>query len=177
MPSLRSRNDAAATPTKPRFRKPPEWRPRSSDAASNRSRQRAPSAVAQLFETENALHSFAGRRKLPGGIVLDVRISASLRSSVQVAFDAALHVRNVLERCAELFFLLHAVRTPPRPVHLHATVGQTARERIVLVLAAVAKIVRQSKRSHDQRRINRDAPPIPARGPNPQFFLLPFPSL
>src|SRR5713226_6110057 len=177
MPSLRSRNDAAATPTKPRFRKPPEWRPRSSDAASNRSRQRAPGPVAQFFQTENALHSFAGRRKLPGGIVLNVRISASLRSPVQVAFDAALHVRNVLERRAELFFLLHAVRTPPRPVHLYATFRQTARERIVLVLSAVAKIVRQYKRSHDQHCIDRNATPIAARGLNPQFFFLPFSSL
>src|SRR6266403_1117254 len=118
-----SRNDAAATPTKSRFRTPPKWRPRSSDVGSNRSRQRAPGAVTQFLQTENALHSFAGRRKLPGGIMHDVRISASLRSPILVAFDAALHVRNVLEGRAELFLLLHAVRTPPRPVHLCATFG------------------------------------------------------
>ena len=81
----------------------------------------------------------------------------------RLAFDAALHVRSVLERRAELFFLLHAMRTPPRPVHFHAALGQTARERIVLVLAAVVKIVGQPERGHDQRGIDRNAPPIPPR--------------
>src|SRR5258706_15518141 len=165
------------TPTKPRFRTPPKWRSRSSDAASNRSRQRAPGAIAQLLHTENALHSFAGRRKLPGGIVFNARIFASLRSPVRVAFDAALHVRNELKRRAELFFLLHAVRTPPSSVHLYAVVSQTTGERIVLVLAAVAKIVGQPERSHDQHCVDRYASPIPARGLNPKFFFLPFSSL
>src|SRR5450759_3203898 len=153
-PSLRSRNDAATTPTTPRFRTPPEWRPGSSNASSNRSRQQASRPVAQFLQSENALHSFTGRRKLPGGIMLDVFVFANLRLPVQVAFDAALHVRNVLERRFKLFFLLHAMRTPPRPVHLYPTFGQTARERIVLVLAPVANIVGQSKRSHDQRCID-----------------------
>src|SRR5450756_2010032 len=140
-PSLRSRNDAATTPTTPRFRTPPEWRPGSSNASSNRSRQQASRPVAQFLQSENALHSFTGRRKLPGGIMLDVFVFANLRLPVQVAFDAALHVRNVLERRTELFFLLHAMRTPPRPVHLHAALGQAARERVVLMLAAVPDIV------------------------------------
>src|SRR2546429_94672 len=97
--------------------------------------------------------------------------------SQYAVFEATFHIGDELERRAKLFFLLHAVRTPPRPVHLHATVCQTARERIVLVLAAVAEVVHQPERSHDQHCINRDAPPIPARGFNPQFFLLPFSSL
>src|SRR5450759_4093933 len=177
-PSLRSRNDAATTPMTPRFRTPPEWRPGSSDAWSTRSRQRAPCPVAQFLQTENALHSFAGRRKLPGGKMLDVFVFANLRLPVQVAFDAALHVRNVLERRTELFFLLHAMRTPPRPVHLHATLGQTVRERVVLMLAAVAEIVGQPERSHDQHCIDRNAPRFPARSSfYPQFFILPFSSL
>src|SRR5260370_5052373 len=174
-PSWRSRSDAATTPTKQRFRTPPEWRPRSSDAASNWSRQRAPRPVAQFLQSENALHSFAGRRKLPGGIMLDVFVFANLRLPVQVAFDAALHVRSVLERRAEHFLLLHAMRTPPRPVHLQPAFGQTACERIVLVLAAAAEIVGQPERGHDQHCIDRNAPPFPARSSfYPQFFILPF---
>src|SRR5258708_949365 len=165
------------TPTKPRFRTPSKWRSRSSAAALKRSRQRQPGAMAQLLHTENALHSFAGSRKLPGGIVFNARIFASLRSSVAGASDAAVHVRNELKRRAELFFLLHAVRTPPSSVHLYGVVSQTTGERIVLVLAAVAKIVGQPERSHDQHCVDRYASPIPARGLNPKFFFLPFSSL
>src|SRR5260370_28095720 len=149
-----SRNDAAATPTTPRFRTPPEWRPGSSDDVLNRSRQRAPRAVAQFFQSEDAFHSLAGGRKLPGGIVLDVVVFANLRHTVRVAFYAALHVRSVLERRAKLFFLLHAMRTPPRPVHLHAALAQTACEPIVCMLAAVAKIVGQPEHGHDQHRVD-----------------------
>src|SRR5208337_223670 len=175
-PSLRSRNDAAATPQTPQFRIPPEWRPGSSDASSNPSLQRAPRPVAQLFQSKRTLHSFAGRRKLPGGIVLDVFVFANLRLPLGLALDATLHVRSVLERSAELFFLLHAMRTPPGPVHLHAALRQTAREGIVLVLHAVAEIVGQPERRHDQHCIDRDAPPIPARSLDLKFFFSPFPS-
>src|SRR5713226_4008694 len=172
-----SRNDAAATPTTPRFRKPPEWRPDSSDDVLKRSRQRTPRPVAQLLQTENALYSFSRGRKLPGGIVLDVVVFANLRHTMCVTFYAALHVGSVLERRAKLFFLLHAMRAPPRPIHFHAALAQTACEHVVLMLAAVAEIVGHPDRDRDQHRVDRNAPPFPARGLNPQFFFLPFSSL
>src|SRR5260370_23839426 len=149
-PSWRSRSDAATTPTKQRFRTPPEWRPRSSDAASNWSRQRAPRPVAQFLQSENALHSFAGRRKLPGGIMLDVFVFANLRLPVQVAFDAALHVRSVLERRAEHFFLLHAMRTPPNPAHLQPPCRQTSCDRILLLPPPATTLVAFPYSVHDQ---------------------------
>src|SRR5208337_3309145 len=82
-----------------------------------------------------------------------------------------------LERRAELFFLLHAMRTPPRPVHLHAALGQTARECVVLVLHAVAEIIGQPEGGHDQHCIDRDAPPFPVRSLDPESFVPPFSSL
>src|SRR5216684_608336 len=172
-----SRNDAAATPTTPRFRTPPEWQPGSSDDMLNRSRQRASRPVAQLLQSEDAFHSFAGGRKLPGGIVLDVVVFANLRHTMCVTFYAALHVGSVLERRAELFFLLHAMRTPPRPIHFYAALAQTACERIVLMLAAVAEIVGQPERGRDQHRVDRNAPPVPARSLNPQSLVSPFSAL
>src|SRR5208282_5579840 len=176
-PSLRSRSDAAVKPTTLRHRTPPEGRPGSSTAASKRSRQRAPRPVAQFLQGENALHSFARRWKLPGGIMHDVFVFANLRLSVQIAFDAALHIRSVLERSAELFFLLHAMRTPPRPIHLHAAIGQTAGKRIVLVLGAVVEIVGEANRRHDEHHNDRDTLPLRAESLGPQSFLLPFSSL
>src|SRR5712692_1767105 len=172
-----SRNDAAARPTTPRFRKPPEWRPGSSDDVLKRSRQRTPRPVAQLLQTENALYSFSRGRKLPGRIMFDVVVFANLRHTMCVAFDPALHVGSVLKRRAKLFFLLHAMRTPPRPVHLHAALPQTACERIVLMLAAVAEIVGHPERDRDQHRVDRNAPPVPARSLNPQPLVSPFSAL
>src|SRR5271157_2680736 len=68
--------------------------------------------------------------------------------------------------------------TPPRPVHLHAALGQTARERIVLVLGAVGKIVGQPEGCHGQHCIDPDAPPFLARSIfYPQVFFLLFSSL
>src|SRR5260370_20849224 len=172
-----SRNDAAATPTTPRFRTPPEWQPDSSDDVLNRSRQRAPRSVAQLLQSEDAFHSFAGGRKLPGGIVLDVVVFANLRHTMCVTFYAALHVGSVLERRAKLSFLLHAMRPPPRPIHFHPALAHPACERVVLMLAAVAEIVGQPERGRDQHRIDRNAPPFPARSLNPHLLVSPFSAL
>src|SRR5580658_8310041 len=141
MASLRSRNDVAATSTTRRFRTPPESRPRSLDAASTRSWQRAPRPVAQFFETKDSLHSLPGGRKLPGGIVLDAFVLANLSDPMQVALDAALRIRSVFERRAELFLLLLAMRTPICAIHFYATILQAAREAVMLVLGAVAEIV------------------------------------
>src|SRR6266849_8710299 len=69
------------------------------------------------------------------------------------------------------------MRTPPRPVHLHAALPQTACERIVLMLAPVAELVGQPERGRDQHRVARNAPPVPARSLNPQSLVSPFPSL
>src|SRR5260370_8125764 len=156
-----SRNDAAATPTTPRFRTPPEWQPGASDDVLNRSRQRAPRSVAQLLQSEDAFHSFAGGRKLPGGIVLDVVVFANLRHTMCVTFYTALHVGSVLERRAKLFFLLHAMRAPPRPIHFHAALAQTARERVVLILPAVAELVGQPEPPRTPPPPHPNAPPLP----------------
>ncbi len=104
-------------------------------------------------------------------------VFAYLRHRVRVAFDAALHVGSVFERRAKLFFLLHAMRTPIRAIHLHAAIAETAREPIVFVLHAVAEIVSQPERGHDQHRIDRNAPPISARSVDPESFFLPFSAL
>src|ERR1035441_5562681 len=47
----------------------------------------------------------------------------------------------------------------------------------MLVLAAVAKIVGQPERGHDQHGIDRHAPPFLTRGLSPQFLFLPFSAL
>jgi hypothetical protein len=109
--------------------------------------------------------------------VLDVFVLANLRLPMQIAFDAALHVRNELERPTELFFLLLAMRTPPCSVHLYAARSQTTREGVVLMLVAIVEIVGQSGHGHDEDRADRDEAPVPVRSPNPEFFLLPFPAL
>jgi hypothetical protein len=109
--------------------------------------------------------------------MLDALVLADLRYSVQVALNAALRVGSVFERRAELLFLFLAMRTPIGSIHLHATILKAAREAIVLVLRAVAQIVSQSERSHDQDGVDRNASPIPVRSCNSQSFLLAFSAL
>jgi len=77
-----------------------------------------------------------------------ILVFTNLRLSVRIAFDAALHIRSVFEGSAEHFFLLLAMRTPPRPVHFHAAIRQTARKTIVDVLATMVKIVDDANRRH-----------------------------
>src|ERR1019366_5553316 len=69
------------------------------------------------------------------------------------------------------------MRTPPPPVLLRPPPGGAARVRIMLMLVAMVEIVGQPERGHGQHGIDHDAPPIPARSPNPQFFVSPFSSL
>src|SRR5450755_1533614 len=178
MPSSTWQNDVAVRPTTPRFRIPPESPPGSSSVASNRSLECAPRAVAQLFKRKNAFHSFSGGRKLPGGVVLDVFVLANLGLPQCLALDTAFHIWTVVfERGAELFLLLNAMRTPPRPIHLDAALGQTARERVVLMLVAVVEIVGQSEHGHDNHHIGHNPLPIPVRRAYSQFFITPFSSL
>src|ERR1039457_2137882 len=92
--------------------------------------------------------------------MVHILILANLRSRVHITLHAALHIRSVFERRAELFFLLLAMRTPPGPIHLHAPIFQTASEAIVLMLRAVAKVVGQPERGHDRDTIDRTAPPL-----------------
>ena len=171
------RNDAAMRPTTPRFRTPPEWRPDSSDDSSNRSLDRAPSPFAQFSQSDFMFDPFASGWKLPGWKTLDVLIFANLRSTMHVPFDAALHIRSILERRAKPFLLLLAMGTPPRPIHLHAPLGQTACQSIVLMLGAIAKIVGQPECGRDQYGVQHHASPISAGRLNPQFLIAPFSTL
>ncbi len=80
---------------------------------------------------------------------MNTRILANLRHPMQIAFNAALHIRHVLERSPKLFFFLLAMRTPPRAIHFHAPISQAPRERIMLVLASSIQIQNRPEYSHD----------------------------
>src|SRR6267378_150033 len=168
-----SRNDAAKKWRTPRFLPPPESQPGSRVAVFPDSRQHAPGSFAQVFEFKHALHALSGRRKLPRRVMLDAVIFANLCLLARITLHPALDIRSKFKRSAELFFLILTVRAPPRAIHLHAAIFQTLRERVMLVLIAVAQIVRPTKRSYDQHSINCPAPPIDLRWCRPIFLLFP----
>src|SRR5208283_942086 len=149
--SWTSRSDVATIRTRrQRHRRPGRPLP-TSDSSTTRSRQRAPRAVTQLFQAEHPFHSLARGRKLPGRKHVYICIFTNLCLFMRVAFHAALYIRSIFEGFCKFFFLLQTMRTPPGPIHLDAAVCQAARKPIVLVLRAVAKIISQAERGHDQQ--------------------------
>src|SRR6266550_2805560 len=63
--------------------------------------------------------------------------------------------------------------TPESPIHLHAAIGQAAREPVIPMLPADAKIIGPAERGHDQHRIDRPSPPIHVRRRRLLFLLSP----
>src|ERR1700678_3420613 len=177
MRSSKWRNDAAATRTTRQFQPAQESRPGSSDAASNRSRQWASGPVAQFLQSVNAFYPFARRRKLPGWIMLDALVFAHLGHAVGIALYATLDIRSELERPAELFLLLLAMRTPVRTVHLDSAIGQTACKRIMFMFSAIIHVKHQSDCGRSQHRVNRNTSPVRTGSLNPEFVFLSFSAL
>ncbi len=96
------------------------------------SRQTAPSLIAQLLHGKNTFYWFACS-ELPARKQFDSRRRARGRQFVRI-LNRALYVGHVLKRFPEHFFLLNAVRTPIKPIHLRLLRGQTLRKSIVAMI-------------------------------------------
>src|SRR5262249_28117687 len=158
---------------RPRCHQPRGSRSGSAGAASPDSWQRAPGSVAQLFQREHALHTLTSWRELPRGIVLDIGVGANLGFGVNVALDAALDIGNKLERGTELFFLVLAVRAPPRTIHLDAAILQALRKAVIAMLATAPEVKGTGEGSRNQHTVDGNASPV-RRGRHLVFLFLSF---
>src|SRR6185437_5051957 len=90
--------------------------------------------------------------KLPSGKILYACLLAGVIFCF-LPFRAALDVIDILEGVAEKFFLVGAVRAPPRSVHFCPALGYTLGESIQCAhwLAIVSKIVSCPCDDHDRQ--------------------------
>lgn len=117
-----------------------------------RSWQLASGFVSQRLQMQRAFYASAVG-KLPCRKVLDSGLLAGIVFGA-LPGCAALDVIHVLESITKQFFLVGAVRAPPRPVHLRAAFRDTLRESIQSAdwLAIVGKIIKCPCDNHDRKR-------------------------
>jgi len=143
--------------------------PESSDDALSRSFERHPvrSLNSSRLKTRSTRSPSA---KLPGRVPFDVLVLADLRLSARLAFDAAFDIGSVRKRRGEFFLSSTQCGHHHARTFLRRERSDSAQTHL-LMLAAVVKVEGDSKHHGGQRRIHRNASPIPSRSLDPSLLV------